>query len=301
MKKVSKLVNVVVVTYNRKELLCECIEALLNQDYKNINIILVDNASTDGTEKHINKYLKNKNIYYFNTGENIGGAGGFNYGIKKAYEIGCDYIWLMDDDCIVKNDSLNKLLDADLELNGDYGFLSSKVLWTDNSVCQMNIQKYTKDCKENIDLFNKGIIKTYYATFVSFFIKKEVVKNVGLPIKEFFIWGDDVEYSNRISKEYNNYVVSTSVVIHKTASNVGSNIAIDDANRLPRYNYAFRNECVIARENGLKGRLRQFLKVNYNLLKILFKSKSNRLERMKIVVSASFKGMKFKPNIEYIK
>ena len=300
MKAVSKTVAIVIVTYNRKKLLKECINKLLNQEFDNYKLLIIDNASTDGTKKFITEELKNKKIYYENTGANIGGAGGFNFGMKKAYNLGCDYMWLMDDDCMVKKDSLKKLLEADEKLNGNYGFLSSKVLWTDGTLCNMNKQKFTKDYKKNIRLYNEGIYKTYHASFVSFFVKTDVVKDVGLPIKDFFIWGDDVEYSNRITKKYDNYVINDSVVIHKTGTNVGSNISIDIPERLSRYNYAYRNECVIARENGIKGRLRQFAKVNYNILKVVFKSKNKKLERIKIIVSASIKGIKFRPKIEYL-
>ncbi len=108
-----KKVIAVVVTYNRKELLKECIEALINQDYKNCEILIVDNASTDGTKEFIEKYIKDSKIIYKNTGSNLGGAGGFNYGIRKACELGCDFVWVMDDDWIVKKDTLTKLLDID--------------------------------------------------------------------------------------------------------------------------------------------------------------------------------------------
>ncbi len=300
MEKVFDKVIAVVVTYNRKVLLKEAINALLSQDYKNCKVLVIDNASTDGTKEYIKEELKNKNVFYENTGSNLGGAGGFNFGMKKAYELGCDYMWLMDDDCIVQKDSLTRLLEAKEILNNDFGFLSSKVLWTDNTSCNMNQQKFTKDYKKNKELYRLGIYKTYHASFVSFFVKTKVVEEMGLPIKEFFIWGDDVEYSNRITKKYNNYVINNSVVVHKTATNVGSNIAIDIPERLARYNYAYRNECVIARENGLKGRIRQFAKVNYNILKIVFNSKSKRIERIKIIITASIKGIKFRPKIEYL-
>ena len=86
----------VVVTYNRKELLKECIEALIKQEYNDCEILIVDNASTDGTKDYINQYIKENKIIYKNTGSNLGGAGGFNYGMKEACKLGCDYIWNMD-------------------------------------------------------------------------------------------------------------------------------------------------------------------------------------------------------------
>ena len=89
----------VVVTYNRKELLEENIKALLNQSYENLDILIIDNASTDGTEKVVKKYVSDK-LKYMNTGANLGGAGGFNFGIRQAIERNYDYCWVMADDTI---------------------------------------------------------------------------------------------------------------------------------------------------------------------------------------------------------
>ena len=113
MKKVSKLKNnivAVIVTYNRKELLKESIDALLNQEKNKCDILVIDNNSNDGTYDFISKYEKTGKIVYMNTGSNLGGAGGFNFGLRKACELGYDYVWIMDDDCIVHKDSLEKLL-----------------------------------------------------------------------------------------------------------------------------------------------------------------------------------------------
>ena len=117
----------IVVTYNRKQLLKECVNALINQDYKNCDVLIVDNASTDGTREYIEEEMENNRVHYVNTGSNLGGAGGFNYGMKEAYKLGCDFMWIMDDDCIVHKNSLTELINADKQLKGVYGFLSSKV------------------------------------------------------------------------------------------------------------------------------------------------------------------------------
>ena len=204
----NKKVIAVVVTYNRKELLKECINALLKQYYNNCDILVVDNASTDGTKEFISDELRNSKVHYENTEANLGGAGGFNYGMKKACELGCDFIWVMDDDCIVHKDSLTELLNADKELKGDYGFLSSKVLWKDETICKMNIQKrrFSKWLKD----FETNKQSIAMASFVSLFLKTSIVKEIGLPIKEFFIWSDDWEYTRRISRRYACYYISKS-------------------------------------------------------------------------------------------
>ena len=81
------VVAAIVVTYNRCELLRECIKHLKKSEYPT-DILIVDNASTDGTAQMVSEYVNNTDVFYANTGANIGGAGGFNYGIKRAYEMG---------------------------------------------------------------------------------------------------------------------------------------------------------------------------------------------------------------------
>lgn len=297
-----KKVAIVVVTYNRKEMLKKCIQALLEQSYTNYEIIIVDNASTDGTHEYIEETLKNSKVTYINTTENLGGAGGFNFGIKKAIQnTDANYIWLMDDDCIAKKDSLEELINASQTLNENYGFLSSVVLWKDNTTCEMNKQKIKQPWHKKASYLQYGLLPTYHATFVSFFIKRQTVIEEGLPIKEFFIWGDDVEYSNRISKKQDSYIVGRSIVVHETKNNEGSNIAKDDIERIGRYKYAYRNEMYIAKKNKAKGIIRQICKIALHIGRIIKYSKKYKIRKIIIVLVNSIKGIWFNPKIEYIK
>lgn len=292
----NRKVIAVVVTYNRKELLKECINALLKQDYNNCDILVVDNASTDGTKEFIKDELQNSKVHYENTGANLGGAGGFNYGMKKACELGCDFIWVMDDDCIVHKSSLTELLNADKELKGDYGFLSSKVLWKDETICKMNIQKrkFSKWLKD----FETNEQSIAMASFVSLFVKTSIVKEMGLPIKEFFIWTDDWEYTRRISRKYPCYYISKSVVTHKSKQNEGASIATVDE-RLERFNYLYRNDVVLYRREGLKGWILFYIRIILHKLRILKSNKKDKKERIQIINKAIKEGKKFNPDIEY--
>ena len=285
----------VVVTYNRKELLCECIEALLAQTFKEFDILVVDNHSTDGTYDALNKYLGR--IVYEDTGYNLGGAGGFQYGLRKVESKGYEYAWIMDDDCIVQKDALEQLVSF-TNVQHNFGFLSSKVLWTDGSLCNMNIQrrKLTKKVTE----FDNSQIEVCMSTFVSLFIPIKVVRKVGLPIKEFVIWSDDLEYTRRISKEYSCYLIPTSVVLHKTKNNSGANIALDSEERIERYRYAYRNEMYLYKREGLKGIIHIFIRTPLHLLRVLIYSKSKKCHRMRTILGGTFDGFKFCPVIEYI-
>ncbi len=90
----------VVVTYNRKDLLVKNLEAVFGQTVLPDAVYVIDNHSSDGTGEHLRSlgYLDNSRIRYVYKDENTGGAGGFEYGTRIAYEAGYDWIWLMDDD-----------------------------------------------------------------------------------------------------------------------------------------------------------------------------------------------------------
>ena len=226
------------------------------------------------------------------------GAGGFNFGIREAYKLGCDYMWIMDDDCIVNKDTLEKLLEADQRLNGQYGFLSSKVLWKDNTICTMNIQK--KKFSSWLKNFDKNVQPIAMASFVSLFIKNSVVEQVGLPIKEFFIWTDDWEYTRRISRKYKCYYIANSIVTHKSKENKGANIATVDE-RLERFKYLYRNDVVLYRREGIKGWILLYIRLGIHTFRILKSDKSNKRERIEIIRNAIKEGKNFFPKIEYKK
>ena len=284
----------IVVSYNRKELLKECIKRLQLQTVKT-DILIVDNASNDGTDKLFEKC--DDNIIYVNTGKNLGGAGGFNFGIKYAVEAGYEYLWILDDDTMAEENSLKSFFEMDNNLNGNYGFLSGKVLWKDGSICTMNIQKVSKWSK--LKKFD-SVSKIQYASFVSMFIKAETVKTVGLPFKEFFIWADDWEYTRRISKVNDCYFVPNSVVQHWCNSNIGADIVSVDNDRLSRFKFMYRNDVVLYRQDGIEGKLYLMIRNIYHKVKV-FMSGNNVKEKLEIINNGAREGKEFIPNVEFPK
>lgn len=291
----------VVVTCNRKELLKQCIESLLLQT-ASCDVLIVDNASTDGTAEFLKTLDKEEKVHVIESQRNLGGAGGFNLGIRSAVEYGYEYIWIMDDDTLPRPDALGKLLEADEILDGDYGFLSSAVLWTDGRGCKMNRQKVKKNFYENVGLLTTSLIPVEQATFVSLFLRTETVKKAGLPVKEFFIWGDDLEYTRRIAVRMKMpcYLVGKSQVVHAMRTNNGSCIATDVPERIDRYRYAYRNENFAYRYEGIGGIIYYIAKCVFNILKIWVKGDSYRLRRSWIVLSQMFAGFRFNPEIETV-
>ena len=304
----------VVVTYNRKDLLLECLNCLQTQDYSDapqaaettLDILVIDNASTDGTAEALKPLLSaaedtastTRSILYYNTGSNLGGAGGFNYGMRKAVEEGYDYVWVMDDDCMPHEDTLLGFLNADAKLNGAYGYLSSVCRWIDGSICTMNTQRHP--LTKNITDFSPEIQQATLASFVSLFVPARIIKELGLPIKDFFIWSDDWEFTRRISRRYPCYVVGTSVVTHKSKSNGVGNIALDSEEKISRYKLAYRNDVVFYRREGIKGYGYIFVRGLYHAFLVLTKAKSKKGERLKTILKGNLEGLSFHPEIEYI-
>lgn len=287
-------IAVIIVTYNRKELLMQCIESVRRQTYTNLDIIVIDNASSDGTSDLLKKY---SDILYFNTGSNLGGAGGFNFGMRKAVELGYKYLWVMDDDTFPKEDAVEEFRSLDDALGGNYGFLSGKVLWKDESICFMNRQKKSK--WKYLKDFSK-IQKIQYASFVSLFIRTDMVREMGLPIKDFFIWADDWEYTRRISRNKNCYFVPASQVVHWCDSNVGADIIHADSDRIKRFRYMYRNDVCLYRMDGLEGYVYLLIRTFLHMMRIIVKAKDKRA-KLKVMFSSLWEGRKFHPDIEYIR
>ncbi len=293
-------VAAVVVTYNRVTLLQKCVEKLEGQT-KSCDILVVDNASTDGTAVWLaERQSENTRLRARNTGENLGGAGGFNYGMRWAVEAGYDYLWLMDDDCLPEPDALEKLLEADALLGGDYGWLSSVALWTDGTECRMNRQKLKKSFYEYSPLMKYGLVQAEQATFVSLFLRAETVRRVGLPIRDFFIWGDDIEYTRRIAvrEKMPSFAAGQSQVVHAMKENSGSSIATDSAERIDRYRYAFRNEAYTYRQEGARGVCYYLAKCGLNFFRILVKAPEHKGKRIAVLIGSMVRGVFFRPEIE---
>ena len=291
----------VVVTYNRSELLRENIQCLLNQKGTLCDIYVIDNASTDSTREVVLAF-RDERVHYFNTGSNLGGAGGFEWGMRQAVEDGYRLVWAMDDDTLPDSSALDELMKASRKLNDNWGALSSLVKWTDGSVCRANRQKKTLfRFVSDRELEQGELIRVQMASFVSFFVKAEVIRELGLPHGEYFIWTDDYEYTGRISKHYDIYVVPKSVVVHAMKSNRKINLADETSDRLGRYKYVYRNDVHCYRQFGLKGWLYLAAKFAYTALNVLFRAKDHKLAKLKVLFNGYREGLSFNPDLRSVK
>ncbi|MDM1756715.1 glycosyltransferase family 2 protein [Acinetobacter sp. 256-1] len=188
----------VVVTFNRKILLENCLNYLVNQSFEIDDILIVDNASSDGTTEYIKE--KFNNIKFLKLNENIGGAGGFYEGMKYASSLGYDWIWLMDDDGYPEKECLVKLLKYS-SLN-ELDAISPVQINIDNheELAFPVTYRNRKITGEYSQISSVEYIDREANLFNGLLIKSSKLQEIGLPRAKLFIRGDEVEYTKRMKK-----------------------------------------------------------------------------------------------------
>ena len=207
----------VVVTYNRKLMLEECLGALLRQSRPVDTILLVDNDSTDGTLEMIHSRFPAVSVLKLET--NTGGAGGFHAGLEWAYRHGFDWFWLLDDDTIVDKWALEALLNAHEVYPAARRpmLLASRVIWTDHTIHPMNAPTPSYAFLGRMRLArHRGMVSIRSTSFVSLLVAREAVAKYGLTLKDYFIWNDDNEFTSRVSRFELAVLVPESKAVHKT-------------------------------------------------------------------------------------
>jgi len=195
----NKKYAVVIVTYNRLQLLKECINAVLAQTHGFDNIYVVNNKSTDGTEEYLATIGQSyDNIHVFNLNENIGGAGGFNYGLSIVKETD-DYVLLIDDDAIIAKDFI-EIIDSKIEDNIEAysGTVYSGGLIDISHRRRMANNALLTEVNVPIEEYENESFLYDIASFCGLLISTSLINKIGLPRKDFFIWYDDSEYSMRL-------------------------------------------------------------------------------------------------------
>ena len=235
----------IVVTHDRKEVLRECLAAIGGQTRAPDRVLVVDNASSDGTVEMLEREHPGVDVLGLPTNE--GGAGGFHEGMRRAHAEGAEWLWLMDDDTVPAAGALEALLAASELPERRPALLASKVVWRDGRIHPMNFpfpeRTRTERAVEGAEL---GLMPLRFATFVSLLVHRGAVDRHGLPLKHFFVWSDDVEYTSRVllCGELG-YLVPASVALHKTET-AHSPIAVPP----DRFYYHVRNTIYMARAPG---------------------------------------------------
>lgn len=248
------VVVAVVVTYNRRELLQTTLEGIVAGTRVPDAVVIVDNASTDGTAEFLQQYQSPVTIDVVSLNTNVGGAGGFVVGMERAVlDHGADHVWIMDDDTEPQANALREALEVSESYQQETGeapaFIASRVVWTDGRDHPMNRMRPRMGASEDQRSVASrlGATQIRSASFVSVLIRAGEIKQHGLPIADYFIWNDDLEYTARISRRGTALTTNASVANHHTK--VFGDAGADPG---PRFYYEVRNKLwVYTRSNAL--------------------------------------------------
>ena len=210
------------VSYNSSKIIEKTIDALLRQSYPIDKIVIADNCSTKDNKERLASYKEKSNkidIIWLNN--NGGGAGGFYEAMKYASErYDPDWYWLMDDDAYPEDNCLSILISKGSSLN-NIGFVAPVIWGVDNKKHQLyharkiNQQKYRFEMV--CDSFNnlKPVEEMDVDAFVGPLISKRAVKACGFPRPGYFLEGDDIDYTYRITRSFNGYLIKDAQINHK--------------------------------------------------------------------------------------
>ncbi len=242
-------VAVIILNYNGFEDTKECIESIQKYYRKDLKIYLIDNASSDGSDVKLIEYFPQIEIYLLN--ENRGYAAGNNFGIKKAYNAGYKYFLILNNDTVLKEEILSKLL-IPFQEDSQIGIVTCKVLFKDrpyiiNSAGGKIIKFIGIRFIRKIGQKDTNILERRYIEFVPgmiMLLKKEVIEIVGYLNENFFMYSEDAEYSIRTNEYFKLYYISDVAILHKG----GGGIIGQSYSTLYLYYYT-RNRLWISKRN----------------------------------------------------
>jgi GT2 family glycosyltransferase len=234
-------VSAAVFTFNRKELVGQCLEALLAQTHPLERVFVVDNGSTDGTPEYLRErgLLDRPEVEHVRLPRNTGGSGGFAAAVEAGRDSGTDWIWVMDDDAEAPPDALERLLASTAAADPTTAALCPAVVFPDGAVDlkhrglwrrrprALPLERYVEGTTPRLEFF----------TAVGLLLRGSAARAAGLPRADFFIWSDDFEYSFRVREHGEIRLVPESRIVHKDVGQSYSNRRGRFWNRLLRWDY----------------------------------------------------------------
>jgi GT2 family glycosyltransferase len=241
-------VATIIVTYNRVRLLLKVMEAVKRELVSTGIIIIIDNNSDDETDKILcekgiidKKFIEydlvgklsikegNKlKIIYLKLNENIGGSGGFYYGVEIALKEKWDWLWFLDDDAEPQTKCLEKLL----EYKDKHSVLiplriSEKIDYREFPAIKFNMENPFLRKVRDVEFYKQfasvndfpETVEVEDFSFEGPLIKREIIEEIGLPKKDIFISGDDTDYALRILTKYKKkHLLITKAIINRLDS-----------------------------------------------------------------------------------
>jgi GT2 family glycosyltransferase len=242
-------VSIIILNWNGWRDTLACVESCQRLTWPNFQIVVVDNASTDGSEEQLRQSLSGVEI--IQSGANLGFSGGNNVGIRRALESGVDYVWLLNNDAVADPQALTILVEA-MENDPDIGIAGSKIYYYDEPLKIWSAGGMWK--KGRLHWRQRGANQLDEGQFdepcgvgsvsgCSMLVRTTAIKKIGLMDEGYFLYWEDTEWCARArAGGYKVLLLPGSLVRHKVSVSTRQS-------SFPQYYYYTRNGFSFLREH----------------------------------------------------
>jgi GT2 family glycosyltransferase len=231
-------VCIVILNWNRKDDVLECLESVMKLEYPNYQVVVVDNASTDGSPEVIEKEFPEVKVLVNDA--NLGFAAGNNVGLQYALRRGDEYALLLNNDTVIAPNLLRELVTVG-ESDEQTGIVSPKIYYYEggNKLWYAGAKKgWLRGIGATIGLDeeDKGQYnaaqRVDYAFGCGMLIKREVLKKVGLLDPRFFMYHEDCDFCLRAARAgFKTVYVPQARMWHKVSASTKTTPFIQDYHR----------------------------------------------------------------------
>lgn len=294
----NKKISIIIATYNRANDMVACLDSILASDYKNYEIIVVDNASTDNTIELLEQKYGNK-IKLIKSDTNLMAGGGRNFGAKYATG---EYFLFIDSDNIVDFKMINELIKG-IEKIKDAGMVGpimhyykepTKIWWAGADI-NLLTSKTSYIGLEETDRGQCNEIKKVGHVPNVFMIKKKIWDKVGGIDSNFVMHYEESDLAEKIRKiGYNAYIIPTAKTLHNVPLNSEQNSRNYGGESKKRTYYTARNRILFMRKNAPKLNFIAFLLIFNNIFLMIYcfnYLKNKKMDSIKFYLKGTFDGI----------
>ncbi|WP_337934521.1 glycosyltransferase family 2 protein [Jutongia sp.] len=196
-----KQIGIVICNYNKKNDALACIRSILESKFQDYDIYVVDNASTDGSAEAIRNAYGEQVTLLVNQ-ENLGGSGGFNTGLRDAFQKGYPYLMCVDNDALLDENAVGNLL-AFLQEHPETGIAAAKIYhreapdYVQQFGQKIDFENFCTDVTY-LNAYEDGSMPEYVYTDAvaacALMIRRSVIEKIGFMPEENFLYWDDTEW-----------------------------------------------------------------------------------------------------------
>ncbi len=252
-------VSIILLNWNSGEFIEACIESLQRLTYLNYEIIVVDNASSDGSDDILK--VRYPNIVLLENTVNLGFAGGNNIGINYALEHGTDYVLILNSDTVVDKQLVGEMISVASQ-DKQIGMVTCKMLYYDEperlwyaggeinklTLWSRHIGHYKIDSQRY-----SNIREISFVTGCCMLVRRSLIEKIGMFDEIFFTYSEDVDWSLRARKAgFKLMYVPTSKLWHKVGGIIRKNTrtGVEGSSSPYQYYQTTRNHFLILRKHG---------------------------------------------------